>query len=135
MGSLWGTKHKRERVHPCNVCDNAFKSLQMPSQHKIWQHSGSVFACKGCGKNFNPNNSINRHNKLVCGNPHHMKSFCHFSKWGKDHHCIEEIILNLNMWGEEERKWTALASSRKRADIIYPLEWKSIVLVLNIFFV
>ena len=25
----------RERVQPCNVCDQAFKSLQMPSQHKI----------------------------------------------------------------------------------------------------
>ena len=48
-----------EKVHLCNVCDKAFKSLQMPSQHKIWQHSGHVFACKGCGKKFNPNNSIN----------------------------------------------------------------------------
>ena len=43
----------------------------------------------------------------------------------------EEIILNLNMWGEEERKRTLLASSRKRADILYPLKWKSIVLVFN----
>ena len=25
--NLW----ERERVHPCNVCDKAFKSLQMPS--------------------------------------------------------------------------------------------------------
>ena len=44
---------------------------------------------------------------------------------------IEEVILNLNMWGEEERKRTILASSKKRADIIYPLKWKYIVLVLN----
>ena len=77
---------ERERVHPCNVCDKAFKSLQMLSQHKIWQHSGNVFACKGCGKKFNPNNSINRHNKLVCGKTHHRKSFCHFSMRGKDHY-------------------------------------------------
>jgi hypothetical protein len=34
---------------------------------------------------------------------------------------IEEIILNLNMWREEERKRIILASSRKRADILYPL--------------
>ena len=54
---------ERERVHPCNVCNKAFKSLQMPSEHKIWQHSGHVYACKGCGKKFNPNNSINN---LLC---------------------------------------------------------------------
>ena len=36
---------------------------------------------------------------------------------------IEEIILNLNVWGEEERK-RILASSRKRADILYPLKLK-----------
>jgi hypothetical protein len=35
---------------------------------------------------------------------------------------VEEIILNLNVWGEEERKRIALASSRKRADILYPLK-------------
>ena len=43
---------ERERVHPCNVCDKAFKSLQMPSKYRIWQHSGHVFACKGCDKKF-----------------------------------------------------------------------------------
>ena len=36
------------------------------------------------------------------------------------------------MWGEEERKRTVQASSRKRADIIYPLKWKSIVLDFKI---
>ena len=77
---------ERERVHPCNVCDKDFKSLQMPSQHKIWQHSGYTFAWKGCGKTFNPNSSINRYNKLLCGEPHHRKSFCPFSIWGNDHH-------------------------------------------------
>ena len=41
---------------------------------------------------------------------------------------IEEIILNLNVWGEEERKRTVLASSRKRADILYPLKRKTSVL-------
>ena len=33
---------ERERVHRCNVCNKAFKSLQMLSQHKIWQHSGNL---------------------------------------------------------------------------------------------
>ena len=113
---MWGDKAKeRGRFHPCNVCDKAFKSFQMPFHHKIWQHSGHLLACKGCGKKFN-SNSISRHNKLVCGKPHHRKNFCHFS-----------------VWGEEERKRTVLARSRKRADILYPLKWKYIVLVFNKF--
>ena len=47
--------------------------------------------------------SINSHKKLVCGKPHHRKSFCNFSMSGKGH-----------------RKWTVLGSSRKRTDIPYP---------------
>ena len=59
-------------------------------------------------KQFNPNNIINRHNKIVCGKPQHMKRSN-----------IEEIILNLNMWGgEEQRKSTVLASSKMKADIL-----------------
>ena len=60
VGGGKAQERERERVHPCNVCQKAFKSLQMLSQHKIWQHSKNVFACKGCGKKFNPKNSINR---------------------------------------------------------------------------
>jgi hypothetical protein len=44
---------------------------------------------------------------------------------------IEEIILNLKVWGKEEKKRNILASSRKRADILYPLKSKYIVLVFN----
>ena len=121
---------ERERVHPCNVCDKAFKSLQMPSQHKIWQHSGHVFAGKGCGKKFNPNNSIKRHNKLVCGKPHCRKIFRHFFIWGKDDNWGDHPQSE-RVGGEEERKRIVLCSSRKRADILYPLKWKSIVLVFN----
>ena len=40
-----------------------------------------------------------------------------------------EIILNLNVSGEEEGKRTIMASSRKRADILDHLNWKSIVFV------
>ena len=65
--SVWGDKaHKRERAHPCNFCDKAFKSLQTPNQDTIWQHSLNVFVCKGCDKKFKTNNSINRHNKQAC---------------------------------------------------------------------
>ena len=83
ISAVLGDKaQERERIHPCNVCDKAFMSMQMLSQHKMLQQS--VFTCKGCGKNFNPNISINRHNKLVCGKTHHRKRFFHFSEWGKD---------------------------------------------------
>ena len=65
MGSVWGDKaYKRERVHPCNIYDRAFKSLQGPNHHIIWQHSGHMFVFKGCGKKFKTNNRINRHKKL-----------------------------------------------------------------------
>ena len=70
----------RQMVHPCIVCDMAFKSVWAPNQHTIWQHSGLVIVCKGCGKKFKTKNSINRHKKLFGCKPHHMKSF---SMWGK----------------------------------------------------
>ena len=57
--------HKREGVHPCIVCDKAFKSLQMANQHTNWPHSGQAFVCKGCGKKFKTNNSINRHKHFL----------------------------------------------------------------------
>ena len=75
--------HKKERVHPCNVCDKAVKSLQRTNQHTIWQHSGQMFAWKGCGKKFKTNNSINRTKKLFGCKPHHRKSVCNFDMWGK----------------------------------------------------
>ena len=54
-------------------------------------------------KMFKANISINRHKKLVWGKPCQSKSFCNFSK----------------VRGEDERNMTVLASSRKRADILY----------------
>ena len=74
---------ERERVHPCNVWDKAFKYLPTPNQHTIWQHSGHVFVFKGCDKKCKTNNSINRHKKLYGCEPHHRKSFYTFSMWGK----------------------------------------------------
>ena len=136
MGSVRGDQaQERERVHPCrcNVCDEGFKSLQMPSQHKIWQPSGNVFVCKGCGKNFNPNNSINRLNKLMRGKPHHRKSFCHFSMWGKV--TIEEIIINLNVWGGGVEEEDSSGQLQEEGDIFYPLKWNSIGLFFNTNFV
>ena len=45
--SVGGKAQESKRVHPCNVCDKAFKSLQIPSQHKISAqcHSGTVAMC------------------------------------------------------------------------------------------
>ena len=77
---------ERERVHPCNVCDKAFKPWPTPDQHKMWKQSGHVFVCKACGKKFKTKNIINRHKKFVCGKPYHIKSFSKFSIWGNDHH-------------------------------------------------
>ena len=39
-------KKHMKRVHHCNKYEKSFKSLQMPNQHIIWQHSGNVFVCK-----------------------------------------------------------------------------------------
>ena len=81
---MWGDNaHKREMVPSLNVCDKAFKSLKTPNQHIIWQYSDHVFFCNGCGKKFQTNNSTNRHIKLFGFKPHHRKSFCNFSMWGK----------------------------------------------------
>ena len=43
---------------------------------------------------------------------------------------IKEIILYLDVRGKGERKRTVLTDSRKRADILYLLNWKSFVLLL-----
>ena len=67
----------------CNVCDKAFKSLQMPKEHTVLHHSGHVFVYKGCGKKFKTNNSTNRHQKFFGSKPHHKKSFYNLSMWGK----------------------------------------------------
>ena len=56
---------ERERVHPCNVCDKAFKSLAIPNQHNTWPHIGHVLVCKDCCNMFKTYNNINRHKKLV----------------------------------------------------------------------
>jgi hypothetical protein len=39
---------------------------------------------------------------------------------------IEEIILNLNVWGGGGEEEDCSGSSRKRADILEPLKWKDI---------
>ena len=64
-------------VHPCNVCDKAFKSLPTPNQHKIWQHSGHVLSARLT--------TASTDKKLVCGKPRHRKSFSNFML-GKDRH-------------------------------------------------
>ena len=123
MGSVWGDKaQERKRVHPCNVCDKAFKSLPMTSQHSIWQHCSHVFACKGCGKKFNPNNSINRHNNLVFGKPHHGKSFCHISMWGKDHHREDHSQSEHVGGGGEEEDGSGQLQEEDRLPLLSQME-------------
>ena len=68
------------------TCLLPMQLLPTHTEHKIWQPSGHVVVCNGFGKKCCPNNSINRHTKLVCGKPHHRKSFCIFFMWGTDHH-------------------------------------------------
>ena len=119
MESVWGDKaHKRERVHPCNVCDKAFKSLPTPNQHTIWQHSGHVFVCKGCSKKFKTSNSINRHKKLFGCKPHHRKSFCNFSMWGKGRIEEEDGSGQLQEEGRPEFLKAATVRSRNNFQVL-----------------
>ena len=116
-------------VYVLDLCDKVFKYLQMPSQQKIGQHSGHVFACKGCGKTFNQATVFTDTISLCVASLTTQRVFATSVCGARTTN--EEIILNLSMLGEEERKRIVLASSRKRADIIYPFKWKSIVLVFN----
>ena len=130
MGSVWGDKaQKRERVHPCNVCDKDFKSCQMHSQHKIWQHVGHVLPARIVARSSTPTAASTDTISLCLANltTGRVSATSPCGAMTTD----EEIILNLNVWGEEERKRTVMASSDRRARIFYPLKWKSIVLVFN----
>ena len=46
----------------------------------------------------------------------------------------KEIILNLNVWGKEERKRTVLTSSRKGEDILYPPQMELCLFLINLVF-
>ena len=111
MGTVWGDKaQERQRVHPCNVCDKAFKYLPTPNQHTIWQYSSHVVA-----RILRPTTASTDTRSLCVASLTTGKAFSASPCGART--SIEEIILNLNVWGEEERKWTVLASSRKRAEI------------------
>ena len=60
-----------------------------------------------------------------------MKRFPDFAE--KERIKEEDEKLARTLQEEEERNRTVQASSRKRVDIIFPLKWKSIVLVFNKF--
>ena len=63
IGSVWGDKvQKRKRGHLGNVCDKAFKSLQMPRQDKISAQWPCV-CLQGWWKEVQTQNSINN---LLC---------------------------------------------------------------------
>ena len=78
-----------------------------------------------------PNNSINRHTKFVCDKPHHRKSFCHFSMWGKDNHWGHHPQSDHVGGGGEEEYGSS--QFQEEGTIHYPFKWKSIVLVFNRF--
>ena len=96
MGSVWGDKaQERERVYSCNVCDQAFKSIQMPSQLQIWQQQGNVFVCKGSTPTTASTDTISLClASLTTGRV--------FATSCGTRTTIEEIILNLGGGGEEE---------------------------------
>ena len=45
---------ERERVHSCNVCDNAVKSLQMPSQHRFGSTVASCLPARVMARSSTP---------------------------------------------------------------------------------
>ena len=80
-------KHKRERGFTTVMSVTKLSSLcQRLTGTKFGSTVAMCVVCKGCCKKFKTNNSINRYKKLVCGKPHHRKSFFNFSMWGQDHH-------------------------------------------------
>ena len=130
ISAVLGDKaQERERIHPCNVCDKAFMSMQMLSQQKC------------CSKVYLPARVVARISTPTSASTDTISLCVASLTTGRDFSTspsgarttIQKIILNLNVLGEEENKREALASSRKRADIIYPLKWKYIVVVPYIF--
>ena len=71
-------------------------------------------SCKHCGKNYSRKSSFCKRKIVVQGVSWASKILA----------TIKEIIHILNVREEEEKKTEVLASSRKRADILYPLSLK-----------
>ena len=127
--SKWADKEQeREKVHPCKVCDKAFKSLPTPNLHRIWQHSGHVFVCNVFVKEFKPLTLLTDKISLCVESLTTGKAFATSLCWART--TIEEIILNLNVRGAGWKKMF-LASSRKWADTLYHPVQKTIWLAFS----
>ena len=130
MGTVrgWNSKIEREMVHPCNVCDKALSSLcqQLPSA-KFGSIVAMCFTAMVVARSSTPT-TLSTDTWSLCVASHTI-GIVFASLWCGTWITIEKIILNMNVRGEEERKRTDLASSRKRADIFYHLIWKSSVFV------
>ena len=116
---------ERDRVPPCNGCDQPFKSLPTLNQHKIWQHIGYVFLARSSI----PTTALTDTRSLCVASFTTVRAFANFL-------CttittIKKIILNLNVRGGEGDEEAVLAISRKRADILYHLNYVSIMFILN----
>ena len=129
MGSLWGDKaQERERVHPCNVCDKACQCL---ASTIFGSTVAMCLSARVVERSSTPRTASTETISLCLASLTTEKVFATSPCMART--TIEKIIPYLNVWGEEERKRTVLASSRKRADILYSLKWKYVMLVFNIF--
>ena len=127
---MWRDKaQERERVQPCNVCEKAFKSCQRLNRPKFGRKMAIFLSARVVTRSSNQQK--HQHTQEACewqASPQEeLLQLLHVRHY--------EIILNLNIRGEEEIKRTVLASSRKRANILYHLNCKSFELVFNKFFV
>ena len=130
MGSVWRDKaQERERVQPCNVCEKAFKFCQRLNRPKFGRKV-AIFCLQGLWQEVQAQQKY-QHTQEACewqASPQEeLLQLLHVRHY--------EIILNLNIMWEEEIKRTVLASSRKRANILYHLNCKSFELVFNKFVV
>ena len=97
-----GTKHKREGGFTPVMSLTKLSSLCKCLALTKFGSTVVMFAYKGCGKKFNPNNSINRHNQLVCAKSHHRKSFflnaCLSTCWWSMKPAVSKHYCKTDIW-------------------------------------
>ena len=104
-------ERERERVHPCNVCDKATSLCKCLASTTFDSTVSMCFPAKVVEKSSTLTTSSTDTINLCWANLTTGRVFATSPCGART--TIEEIILNLNVWGQEERKRTVLASSRK----------------------